>query len=111
MIWWITGNTSSGKSTLARKMLDKKTIHLDGDAMRQCWDLGFNKDDRVENNIRIANIARLIHSQGFDIVISTICPYKKLRDRVKEITGCKFIYLTGGKTGKKYDYEKENNLS
>lgn len=107
MIWWITGRSSSGKSTLARKM--KNVVHLDGDSMRQCWNLGFSKEDRREQNLRVAKIARMLHSQGFDVVISTICPYKELRSEVQKITGCKFVYLEGGKDGKDHPYE-ENNM-
>jgi adenylylsulfate kinase len=94
MIWWITGNSGSGKSTLAKKMTN--AMWLDGDAMRGCWSLGFSREDRFENNLRIAKIAKVIHEQGHDVVVSTICPFKELRDAVQKITGCRFVYLDGG---------------
>ena len=75
----------------------KDVIHLDGDVMRTVWKLGFSKEDRYENNLRIARIAKILREQGYDVVISTICPYKDLREKCKEICGCKFVYLEGGK--------------
>jgi len=37
-----------------------------------------------------------------------ICPYRKLRKEVREITNCKFIYIEGGKEGKEYPFDKPN---
>ena len=105
MITWITGNSGAGKTTLARKMRINETI-LDGDAMRACWPgLGFSKKDRWENNLRIARIAKMLEDQGHDVIVATICPYRELREEVRKITGCKFIYIEGGKTGVQYPYE------
>ncbi len=68
--------------------------------------LGFSKRDRINNNLRIAGLAKELQSQGFEVVVSTICPYKDLRRQVKEITNCRFIYLDGGKEpDEKYVYE------
>jgi len=110
MIIWITGPARSGKTTLAKKISQGKWIILDGDAMRRSInrDLGFSKEDRWENNLRIARLARELDEQGFDVIASTICPYKELRKEVQKITGCKFIYLGGGVVGKDYPYEYED---
>jgi len=98
-ITWVYGRSKSGKSTLARKIADTdNAILLDGDQMRNtiCKDLGFSADDRRENNLRVARLARLLDGQGFNVVVATICPYRKLRHEVREITGCRFIYMEGG---------------
>ena len=105
MITWITGNSGIGKTTLAYKIQVNEII-LDGDDMRKVWELGFSKKDRWEQNLRIAKLAIILEKQGFNIIIATICPYKKLRKEVQKITNCKFIYLDGGKKStKKYLYE------
>jgi len=106
MITWITGQSGSGKTTLANKMR-KNEVMLDGDMMRDVWtDLGLSKKDRYEQNFRIARLAKKLEEQGFDVIVSTICPYRKLREEVKKITNCRFIYLEGGKkTSSKYPYE------
>ena len=108
MVIWIHGQSKSGKSTLAHKISQGKWIVLDGDAMRASIssDLGFSEKDRRENNIRIAKLARELDKQGFDVIVATICPYRKLREEVQQITGCKFIQLDGGIINKNYPYEK-----
>ncbi len=105
MITWITGDSGSGKTTLAHR-LRKNEVILDGDEMRGVWTVGFSREDRWEHNLRIARLAKLLAAQGFDIIIASICPFRELRREVQEITGCRFIYLEGGRTGKEYPYEK-----
>lgn len=97
MIIWITGDRGKGKTTLAKELCSKMgAINLDGDEMRSSisTDLGFSDTDRFENNIRIAKLAKILESQGFDVVVSTICPDKLgLREQVFHISKCKFINL------------------
>ena len=105
MIWWFTGNSGAGKTTLAQRM--GNVIVLDGDDLRYVWKLGFSKEDRWEQNLRAAKLARLLHRQGYDVVVSTICPYRELRKEVQAMTGCKFVYLDGGKEPtEEYPYER-----
>lgn len=110
MITWITGNTGSGKTTRAQEMRIKATgptVILDGDELREIWPgLGFNRGDRWIQNLRAARLAKALETQGFDVIVATICPYKELRDEVLKITGCEFIYLEGGKQGEDYPYER-----
>lgn len=106
-VTWITGNSWSGKTTLAQRMIKPGEILLDGDAMRAVWPgLGFTKADRVEQNMRIARMAKEMSDQGFNVIVATICPYRDLRNEVQKITRCRFIYLEGGKVGKDYPYEQ-----
>lgn len=102
-IQWVYGTSGCGKTTLARKLLDKTTIHLDGDDMRRVWtDLGFSDEDRRTQNLRIANLARVLDRQGFNIVVSTICPTAELRAEVYAITGCTFIHIEDMRDEKKW---------
>jgi len=111
-IFWITGNSGAGKTTLAKWMnKDRRdTVILDGDYVRQIWPgLGFSKEDREENNLRVARLALFMSLQGVTVIVSTICPFAELRKRIKEMTGCRFIYLSGGKAPtKKYPYEQKS---
>ena len=71
-------------------------INLDGDSMRASisTDLGFSDEDRFTHNIRVAKLAKVLEEQGFDVVVSTICPdVNNLRDEVYWVTGCKFINI------------------
>ena len=95
MIIWITGKRKAGKTTLAKELFSKmNAVHLDGDEMRASIsaDLGFTEEDRLENNKRIAKLAKVIENQGYDVIVSTICP-PYVRKEVFWITGCKFIHL------------------
>ena len=108
MITLIHGNSGSGKTRLAEALQSKYGgIILDGDSVRQIWpELGFSKDHRIESNMRVARMAKMLDRQGFDVIIATICPYKELRRDVYNITNCKFIYVSGGKKStEEYPYE------
>ena len=97
MIWWIYGQSGSGKTTLTNKL---QGIHLDADEIRPaiCEDLGYSEKDRRINNKRIARLAKLLSDQGYDVIVSTICPYEDLKDEVYYICKCRFIKVEG-----KYD--------
>lgn len=94
MIIWIRGARKSGKTTLAKQLLERMdAIWLDGDMVRSIWtDLGFSDEDRLENNKRVARLAKAIEDQGRDVIVSTICP-DNCKEEVFNITGCKFIEL------------------
>lgn len=82
-ILWITGIPASGKTTLARRIVrhfrsqNQEAEVLDGDDIRKVIsaDLGFSKEDRLENSRRISWIARLIARNGVIAVVATVSPY------------------------------------
>lgn len=92
---WFTGLSGSGKSTLANLVevkLHKEGIHtfsLDGDNIRGGLNknLGFSREDRVENLRRIAEVAKLFVDSGKLVVASFISPLKADRDYIKDIIG------------------------
>ena len=103
---WIIGNSGSGKTTLANRIKSYNTILLDGDELRKCWKLGFSKKDRWEQNMRAAKLGGILESQGFEVIVSTICPYIKLRKEISKLCDVRWIFLEGGKTSsKEYPYE------
>lgn len=107
MIIWLTGNSGAGKTTLANKMRSKNTIVLDGDELRGAisTDLGLSKEDRIEHNLRVAKLASVLDKQGFSVVVSVICPYRFLRLQIRDMIGCVFVHVVGGKEGEQYPYE------
>lgn len=94
MIIWIRGERKSGKTTLAKQLLERMdAVWLDGDMVRGIWtDLGFSEADRLENNKRVARLAKAIEDQGRDVIVSTICPFY-CKEEVFNITGCRFIEI------------------
>lgn len=120
MITWIYGNSGAGKSTLAERLrigdLEQykfdACVILDGDALRTIWsDLGLSEADRREQNLRAARLAKLLDDQGVNVIVATICPYRDLREQVRAITDCRFIYLEGGKVGPEYPFEQPGELT
>ena len=104
---WITGNSGAGKTTLARRMKRENTIILDGDDLRKCWKLGFSKDDRWEQNMRAAKLGFMLERQGFEVIVATICPYRKLRKEISAMGEVRWIYVDGGKKPtREYPYER-----
>jgi hypothetical protein len=100
-IIWLFGNSTAGKTTFAKYLINrfKKTniIHLDGDVVRSLWPgLGFSKEDRIENNINIAILAKFFKKLKKEVIISVICPYIGLRNRIRKIINCNFVYIAGG---------------
>ena len=69
---WFTGYSGSGKTTLANELaaystqLKKPFTILDGDNLRHTInkDLGFSNSDRIENNRRIAFVAKILSDAG-----------------------------------------------
>ena len=88
-VFWLFGRSGAGKTTLARRLhqgfinRNVPVLYLDGDDLRSgiCADLGFSSEDRLENHRRIAEIARLAAEQGLSVVVSTMAPEHKDRDR------------------------------
>ncbi len=84
---WFTGLSGSGKSTLAYateqalSAQGRPVYVLDGDSLRQGLnsDLGFSKQDRIENIRRVAEVARLLVDAGLIVIVSLISPYKQSR--------------------------------
>ena len=107
-ITWITGNSGAGKSTLARKIVQYDGgILLDGEELRKVWvELTLSKEDRWKHALRIARLAKLLDSQGHNVVIASICAYRDLREEIKTMTNCRFIKLDSGReSSKDYPYE------
>ncbi len=82
MCLWFTGLPASGKSSIAEALGKKlasnniKFYILDGDNLRSTInkDLGFEIEDRIENNRRIAHIARILFDSGVLPIVTTISP-------------------------------------
>ncbi|HEY3346628.1 MAG TPA: adenylyl-sulfate kinase [Nitrospirota bacterium] len=90
---WLTGLSASGKSTVARKLEEKlfemgcQVVVLDGDNVRHGLNknLGFSREDREENIRRVAELAKLLTSNGIINITAFISPYRADRARAREI--------------------------
>jgi adenylyl-sulfate kinase len=92
---WFTGLSGSGKSTIAEMLYHEfqarglRTEILDGDVVRQNLSkgLGFSKEDRDTNILRIGFVAELLTRNGVASICCPISPYKETRDKVREMVG------------------------
>ncbi len=95
MVIWFTGLSASGKSTIAHKterlFYDRhcSTYVLDGDNVRHglCGDLGFSKEDRVENIRRIGEMVNLFIDAGIIAITAFISPFQAERDKIRDLVG------------------------
>jgi len=92
---WFTGLSGSGKSTIAEMLFHElrarglKTEILDGDEVRKNLSkgLGFSKEDRDTNIMRIGFVANLLTRNGVATICCPISPYKETRDACREQIG------------------------
>jgi adenylylsulfate kinase len=92
---WFTGLSGAGKSTIAEMLYHEfqargmKTEILDGDVVRQTLSkgLGFSKEDRDMNILRIGFVAELLTRNGVATICCPISPYKEARDAVRARIG------------------------
>lgn len=99
-VFWFTGLSGSGKSTIAaafeRKLFDQGYFVkvLDGDNIRSRInsDLGFTIEDRTENIRRISEVAKLFVDSGIIVLCSFVSPTHQIRNQAKEIIGQKDFY-------------------
>lgn len=91
-ILWFTGLSGAGKTTLnlaVAKILKARGYSvesLDGDVIRAFLskDLGFEKQDRLENIRRIGYIAGSLAKHGVIVLVSAISPYRASREEIRQ---------------------------
>ncbi len=92
---WFTGLSGAGKSTIAEALepvLRSRGVNveiLDGDVVRTNLSkgLGFSKEDRDTNILRIGFVAQLLSRNGVGVITAAISPYREIRDQVREQNG------------------------
>ncbi len=92
---WFTGLPSAGKSTIADILAVKLMEHgksatvLDGDVVRTHLSkgLGFSKDDRDTNILRIGFVASEVVRHNGAVICAAVSPYKATRSQVRDLVG------------------------
>jgi sulfate adenylyltransferase len=90
---FFTGLSAAGKSTLANALklrleeAGRSVTLLDGDVVRThlSYGLGFSREDRDKNILRIGFVAGEITRHGGIALCAAIAPYRATRDRVREM--------------------------
>jgi len=94
-VFWLTGLSGSGKSTIASMVEESlyirgnHTFILDGDNIRMGLnkDLGFGNEDREENIRRIGEVSKLFCDSGLILLCAFISPFENDRNIVRELVG------------------------
>ena len=92
---WFTGLSGSGKSTIAGALSAMLLEHgrqatvLDGDVVRTHLSkgLGFSKEDRDVNILRIGFVAGEIARHNGTVICAAISPYRSTRNEARKMVG------------------------
>jgi len=92
---WFTGLSGSGKTTIARIIgpeIERRGVlvdHLDGDVVRTHLSkgLGFSREDRDANILRIGFVSKLLTRHGAGVIVAAISPYAETRGMVRDMIG------------------------
>ena len=99
---WFTGLSAAGKSTIANDFIEMMAEYgrdvtvLDGDVVRTHLSkgLGFSKEDRDTNILRIGFVASEIVRHNGVVVCAAVSPYRDARNEVRSMVGDdKFILV------------------
>ena len=102
MVIWIIGMSSSGKTTIGKKLhsrlnlFNEKWIFLDGDTFRNILgeDIGHNIEDRKKNAYRISRFCEFLSSQNINVIACVLSLFhdnqKYNRNKIKDY---KEIYI------------------
>ncbi|MCZ7552322.1 MAG: adenylyltransferase [Anaerolineae bacterium UTCFX2] len=98
---WFTGLSGSGKSTTAEILTTlllergRQITLLDGDVVRTHLSkgLGFSREDRDTNILRIGFVASEIARHGGAVICAAISPYRATRNEARRMTGENFIEI------------------
>lgn len=99
---WFTGLSGSGKSTTAEILTSlllergRQVSLLDGDVVRTHLSkgLGFSREDRDTNILRIGFVASEIARHGGTVICAAISPYRATRNEVRKMVGTEHFLET-----------------
>ena len=100
MIIWLTGQPGSGKTTLAKSIMELRYFsdwfHIDGDDIRELFNnKDYSKEGRMKNIQLAQHLAQYLHSKGQNVLVSLVSPYKEQRElfKVKLENAIKEVYV------------------
>ncbi|WPZ36189.1 adenylyl-sulfate kinase [Thalassobaculum sp. OXR-137] len=86
VLWWITGLSGSGKTTIARALVKKldiekiPVVHFDGDELRSIFNAESSFDNlaRLELAHRYSRLCEVVTKRGVDVVCSTMSLFHEI---------------------------------
>eukprot|EP00003_Mantamonas_plastica_P028034 TRINITY_DN6197_c0_g1_i1.p7 TRINITY_DN6197_c0_g1~~TRINITY_DN6197_c0_g1_i1.p7 ORF type:complete len:179 (-),score=4.89 TRINITY_DN6197_c0_g1_i1:4146-4682(-) len=101
-VYWITGLSGSGKSTIGSLLCKRlrqdsdNVVYLDGDVLRSVFGNknGHSIEERHDLAMQYARLCQMLSQQGMQVVCATISMFKDVRDwNRNNISDYKEIYL------------------
>ena len=101
ILFWITGLSGSGKSSVAKKIyptIEKNfgpTILCSGDDLRLMFNLKkFDRNSRLKYSLSFSKFAKFITNQGINLALNVIAMFEEVRKKnEKEIENYVEIYI------------------
>lgn len=101
-LYWITGLSGAGKTTIAKELhaiLQQKggnVVMLDGDILRSVFQAQdqYSREGRLSLALQYARLCKMLTDQGLTVICATISMFKECHQYNREhINGYKEIYL------------------
>jgi adenylylsulfate kinase-like enzyme len=101
-VYWVTGLSGAGKTTLCKKLVahmraqDRPVVMLDGDLLREVMGAtnAHTRQERLQLAMRYAHLCRMIAVQGMDVAMATISLFREVHEWNRaNIPGYAEIYL------------------
>lgn len=87
MIYWLTGQPGSGKTTLANWIqgsFPTKSMIIDGDDLRDIFvNKDYSEEGRRKNIERAQILAKFLHYKGYTVIVSLVSPFREQREQFK----------------------------
>lgn len=87
MIYWLTGQPGSGKTTLANWIqgsFPTKSMIVDGDDLRDIFvNKDYSEEGRRKNIERAQILAKFLHHKGYTVIVSLVSPFRNQREEFK----------------------------
>ena len=92
MLYWITGLSGAGKTTVGSRLYyrmraqKKNTAIFSGGILKDIVgkDLGYRREDRLERAYRYSALCKLLTDQGIHVIICTIAMFDEIREWNRE---------------------------
>lgn len=92
MVVWITGLSSSGKTTIAKEVFEilkqkfDNTILLDGDIIREALNssYGYTYQERLKGAWQVSGLCKMLDKQGINVVCSTMSLFSEIHKSNKQ---------------------------
>ncbi len=90
VVYWFHGPSGSGKTRLAIDFAKPGWLVIDADDQRDMlkdadMKLSFTKEDRMRQNMMLADRALNASKQGIHVCVASICPYIDLRQAIRQM--------------------------